>query len=467
MTGTSDLFNIANGTPAVVGPTGSGTISGGLLRPGSIDQQAFQQMLRAQQSNRAAAGVGGKPVSMPVLPFQNGIPSLTSAQFAALVGDQTAEASDSDDAGLAADPQTAMQQANPNYGADLSRRLAFGHAQAMAKLANPTSANPPAANPAAASPNAGANPTMASLPAPPSMLPSSTLPRAAAIRLSGVPSPQVAGLNAAGLNTPGSNTTRSNAAEDSDDAPRIFRGPAGVRPVGQQEAGQQGAGQQGNTQMASAEASPSSASATDGSGKAAPGSPDPSAAASQSTAPSNPNLVHLKEQPDRDMQMKLRLEHKQWVVDETPGSRQLFFGADGKFGWDDFLDVINPLQHIPIISQIYRAVTGDQINGAAELIGAFPLGPLGLLGMAGAIVDLAVKDTTGKDIGSNVEAMIFGNDTGTTDNMAAKPGTNAPNDTSADSATSGSAGPGATETASIGEESADRYGAGIRRGRPG
>ncbi|HEY4164992.1 MAG TPA: hypothetical protein VGM59_18140, partial [Dongiaceae bacterium] len=362
MTGTSDLFNIANGTPAVVGPTGSGTISGGLLRPGSIDQQAFQQMLRAQQSNRAAAGVGGKPVSMPVLPFQNGIPTLSSAQFAALVGDQTPEASDSDDAGLAADPQTAMQQAGPNYGADLSRRLAFGHAQAMAKLANPTLANPAtasptAANPTAANPGAGANPTGASLPALPSMLPSSTLPRAAAIRLSGMPSPQVAGLNTVGLNAAGSNMAGSDTAATADDAPRIFRGPAGVRPVGQQGGGQQGGGQQENTQVASAEAAPGSADPSATGGK-------PAAAASQSTPPSNPNLVHLKEQPDRDMQMKLRLEHKQWVVDETPGSRQLFFGADGKFGWDDFLDVINPLQHIPIVSQIYRAITGDQINGA-------------------------------------------------------------------------------------------------------
>ncbi|MDP6473864.1 MAG: hypothetical protein QF894_03030 [Alphaproteobacteria bacterium] len=37
-----------------------------------------------------------------------------------------------------------------------------------------------------------------------------------------------------------------------------------------------------------------------------------------------------------------------------------FFGADG-FGFDDFLDLINPLQHIPIISTIYREITGDTI----------------------------------------------------------------------------------------------------------
>jgi hypothetical protein len=102
-------------------------------------------------------------------------------------------------------------------------------------------------------------------------------------------------------------------------------------------------------------------------------------------------------------------QHKRWIVDETPGARQLFFGADGEFGWDDFLDVINPLQHIPIVAQIYRAVTGDQINGAAELIGSLPFGPLGIIGTMGTIADLAVKDTTGKDIGENLEAMVFGN----------------------------------------------------------
>ncbi len=41
-----------------------------------------------------------------------------------------------------------------------------------------------------------------------------------------------------------------------------------------------------------------------------------------------------------------------------------FFGAStATFGWDDFVDVINPLQHIPVIAQIYCAVTGDQAYG--------------------------------------------------------------------------------------------------------
>src|SRR5581483_8364007 len=142
------------------------------------------------------------------------------------------------------------------------------------------------------------------------------------------------------------------------------------------------------TVVASAAGPATAATATPGDAKAADAAKTP---------PSDPNVVHLKDAPDRETQRNLMAQHKRWVVDETPGARQLFFGPDGKFGWDDFLDVINPLQHIPIVAQIYRAVTGDKIYGAAELIGSVPLGPLGIIGTMGTVADLAVKDTTGKD----------------------------------------------------------------------
>ncbi len=40
-----------------------------------------------------------------------------------------------------------------------------------------------------------------------------------------------------------------------------------------------------------------------------------------------------------------------------------FFGSDG-LKFDDFLDLINPLQHLPIISTFYRAVTGTRFRSA-------------------------------------------------------------------------------------------------------
>ena len=36
------------------------------------------------------------------------------------------------------------------------------------------------------------------------------------------------------------------------------------------------------------------------------------------------------------------------------------------FTFDDFLDIINPLQHLPIVSMIYRAITGDNIGLAGR-----------------------------------------------------------------------------------------------------
>ena len=73
-----------------------------------------------------------------------------------------------------------------------------------------------------------------------------------------------------------------------------------------------------------------------------------------------------------------------------------FFGADG-FGFDDFLDLINPLQHIPIISTIYREITGDTISDGARIFGGALFG--GPLGFAAAIGNAAVKQASGKDVG--------------------------------------------------------------------
>ncbi|USG61438.1 hypothetical protein NBZ79_00415 [Sneathiella marina] len=74
------------------------------------------------------------------------------------------------------------------------------------------------------------------------------------------------------------------------------------------------------------------------------------------------------------------------------------FGEDG-FGFDDFLDIINPLQHIPGVSSIYREITGDQINPGSRLIGGSIFG--GGIGLAVSFVNAAIEDSTGKDIGAH------------------------------------------------------------------
>ncbi|WP_417674570.1 hypothetical protein [Roseibium sp.] len=58
------------------------------------------------------------------------------------------------------------------------------------------------------------------------------------------------------------------------------------------------------------------------------------------------------------------------------------------FGFKDFLDVINPLQHIPGVSELYRAMTGDEISDGARysgnaLYGLALGGPIGFSVMTG------------------------------------------------------------------------------------
>ena len=77
---------------------------------------------------------------------------------------------------------------------------------------------------------------------------------------------------------------------------------------------------------------------------------------------------------------------------------------DEGFTFWDFLDVINPLQHIPVVNTIYREMTGDEIKAPAKMIGSAIIG--GPIGLAAAMVDSAIEDSTGKDLGGHAMAMF-------------------------------------------------------------
>ena len=79
------------------------------------------------------------------------------------------------------------------------------------------------------------------------------------------------------------------------------------------------------------------------------------------------------------------------------------FGDDG-FGFDDFLDIINPLQHIPGISSLYREITGDELSPGACNIGGMIYG--GAIGLAVSVVNSAIEDATGKDVGAHVISLF-------------------------------------------------------------
>jgi hypothetical protein len=89
-----------------------------------------------------------------------------------------------------------------------------------------------------------------------------------------------------------------------------------------------------------------------------------------------------------------RLEEGPSPIGEGVPEVELSFG--------DFLDLINPLQHIPIVGPIYRAVTGDEISGPAKILGGMLFG--GPLGFMAAIVDTVVAQATGRDLGETVMA---------------------------------------------------------------
>jgi hypothetical protein len=81
------------------------------------------------------------------------------------------------------------------------------------------------------------------------------------------------------------------------------------------------------------------------------------------------------------------------------------------FSFKDLLDVINPLQHLPVVSVIYRHLTGDTITPAAKVVGDTAYG--GPIGLATSLGDLLFQDLTGKGVGDTVYAMVTGDDTST------------------------------------------------------
>ena len=85
------------------------------------------------------------------------------------------------------------------------------------------------------------------------------------------------------------------------------------------------------------------------------------------------------------------------------------WGEDG-FGLDDLVDIINPLQHIPVLSTFYREVTGDQIAPAARATGGAIFG--GPIGLIAAIASSVIESGTGQDVGSHALAALTGKQEG-------------------------------------------------------
>jgi len=101
------------------------------------------------------------------------------------------------------------------------------------------------------------------------------------------------------------------------------------------------------------------------------------------------------------------------AANSSPDVKQLSMFAEGddEPSFWDLLDVINPLQHIPIVNDLYREATGDKIGVAARLVGGTLFGgPLGLIASAANCI---LEESTGHDAGGHVLALFRDDDPAT------------------------------------------------------
>ena len=74
--------------------------------------------------------------------------------------------------------------------------------------------------------------------------------------------------------------------------------------------------------------------------------------------------------------------------------------AKHDFTFSDFLSIINPLQHLPVVSTLYRAITGETIKAPEKIMGDTLYG--GPLSGLSAIADTIYQQQTGKSFGDTV-----------------------------------------------------------------
>jgi hypothetical protein len=89
---------------------------------------------------------------------------------------------------------------------------------------------------------------------------------------------------------------------------------------------------------------------------------------------------------------------------ESPGASHETEAAEGSF-WD-LLDIVNPLQHLPVVGTIYRRLSGDTISGPARIMGGALFG--GPIGMLGGVAETLFEQTSGADYGTQLVNLVTG-----------------------------------------------------------
>lgn len=79
---------------------------------------------------------------------------------------------------------------------------------------------------------------------------------------------------------------------------------------------------------------------------------------------------------------------------------------DGGFSFGDLVDVLNPLQHIPVVSSLYRRMTGDEIGAMSRVAGGALFG--GWIGGVASIANALLERATGDDLGGHISTAFLG-----------------------------------------------------------
>ena len=121
--------------------------------------------------------------------------------------------------------------------------------------------------------------------------------------------------------------------------------------------------------------------------------------AKRSVAYAPPINHHSK--PDHANRLDDRQESS--AKEEEKKDTKPWFGDDG-FTFLDFLDVINPLQNIPIVNTLYRQLSNDEMSKGARLMGGTLYG--GPIGFVGALADISTEEATGRSISEHITGLF-------------------------------------------------------------
>lgn len=98
--------------------------------------------------------------------------------------------------------------------------------------------------------------------------------------------------------------------------------------------------------------------------------------------------------------------------------------ASSGLSFGDVLDAVNPLQHIPVVSNVYRALTGSTISATSQIAGdavyGLALGGGTLVSAAIGAVPAVAENVSGVDVAKNIVSAVTGGSSTSTSTTAVK-----------------------------------------------